>query len=127
MNGIASPFDALNPPVREWRMINAAYPMLGNQSNSTSSFEAVFGVNALVAWRVFEELFPNVNSEKGFETFAEKHLLWGLYFLKCYPTDRVGAVFVRSSVKTFKKWSKHSINHVAALFHKKVRSACVLK
>ena len=72
-----------------------------------------------VAWKVFEGLFPHMNSQQDFDTLSKKHLLWGLYFLKCYPTDRVGAVFVKSSVKTFKKWSKYAVDHVALLFSKK--------
>ena len=104
------------------RIISAAYPMLGKHSTSSSSFRAVFGVCSDVAAIVFQAIVSDARNQKGFKTFSEKHLLWGLYLLKCYPTDRVGSLFAGSSIKTFAKWSKHAVNHIAALFSKKVRS-----
>lgn len=113
--------DNNNPANPALRIVNAAYPMLGDKNSCPSSFRAVFGVCSTVVWKVFEAIISDAKSQKGFETFAEKHLLWGLYLLKCYPTDRVGSLFAGCSIKTFKKWSKHSVDHIAGLFSKKVR------
>ena len=104
------------------RMTNAAYPMLGEHSTSSSSIRAVFGVCSDVASKVFEAIVSDARNQKGFKTFSKKHLLWGLNLLKCYPTDRVGSLFARCSIKTFAKWSKHAVNHVAGLSSKRVSS-----
>ena len=59
-----------NPVNPASRIINAAYPMLGNQSSSSSSFCAVFGVCFNVAWKVFDAIVSDARSQKGFVTLS---------------------------------------------------------
>ena len=102
-------------------MISACKPIIGDSDYCiTHTFLAIFGVTLNVAVQAFLEIADDAQMATGFANFSEQHLLWGLYLLKCYPTDRVGAVFVGATVKTFIKWSKHAINHIATLYSQKV-------
>jgi hypothetical protein len=70
-------------------------------------FKSEFGVSE----KVFRRIWKDVNFTK---TTKPEHVLWGLHFLKCYPTEacmcRATGVKTR---KTVRKWKKNVVTKLA--------------
>ncbi|KAI9357970.1 hypothetical protein DFJ73DRAFT_758102 [Zopfochytrium polystomum] len=48
-------------------------------------------------------------------TFEPRHLLWALYFLKCYPTQPQAASLLKCDEKTFLKWCDRAVDALAEM------------
>ena len=48
------------------------------------------------------------------------HLLWGLHFLRCYPTEQEMALTLRKSIRTIRKWVWEAVARIQLLLPQKV-------
>lgn len=81
-------------------------------------FKAFFGVSPSIcarAWLHLKNVLPT--------DYNEMHLLWTLFFLKCYNTDSVNCSIARCDEKTFRKRIWVVIGKLA--FIKVVRFSCL--
>src|SRR5689334_5252900 len=62
-------------------------------------FRALFGVSFQILLSLWDILQQNAPVQ-----FRREHLLWGLYFLKVYPTETVASCFFAVTEKTWRKW-----------------------
>ena len=82
-------------------------------------FKSNFGCTATQAL----DVWPNIEDsmlEAGFALVKPKHLLWGLCLLKTYSSEDTLASISGASEKTFRKYAKAIIEHIAALYSKVV-------
>ena len=65
------------------------------------------------------EFMIKVGSKKRFYVnhppYKPKHLLWGLYHLKCYPTENQSIGMVGNNEKSYRKWVWVFIEAIASL------------
>ena len=54
------------------------------------------------------------------------HLLWGLHFLRCYPTEEELAARLKQGVRTIRRWLWFVIARLQSLLHQKVCCWCRL-
>ena len=109
----------------ELAIIQAACPIIGQHlrlSTLISSFSSLFGVNVSVASKAYQEIASNARLPRPYTHFSRKHFLWGLYFMKVYPTDVAAASFLNCNKQTFRKWSQHTVKHISLLYGVKVSS-----
>lgn len=74
--------------------------LLGHMVSSHTSerrFRSAFGVSPTVC----AILWQRISLPAGCK---EKHLLWGLFFLKVYDTEHVSRSFPQVDEKTYRKW-----------------------
>jgi hypothetical protein len=109
-------------------LMQAARPIIGNVPRGTAilRFKSFFGVTVEVCTILFLNLlakFEAVTLEddrKFLRRFSEKHLLWALFFLKVYSTERVAASMLDTTEKTYRKWSHALIEEIAKLLNSMV-------
>ena len=72
----------------------------GSDFTAHRRFRGVFGVSPDVCasvWTILGTAMPY--------GATPKHLLWSLFFLKCYATEHVNATVAGTDEKTFRKWA----------------------
>ena len=84
-------------------------------------FKAKFGVTVVVAVQVWNAIISNLNEAevppKGYENLRPVHILYALFFMKCYPTVRqsVGTLGHNVGINNFRKYSYFVIGQIAGL------------
>lgn len=74
-------------------------------------FISLFGLDDVTC-----QQFWNTLIQGGFCLSCQpKRLLWTLYFLKCYPTERNASVMLNIDEKTFRKWVWYVIEEISTL------------
>lgn len=70
------------------------------QSNAVElkKFKSFFGVSPFICARVWASIQPHLGSG-----FKEVHLLWGLFFLRNYPTESIACGLAMCDAKTYRK------------------------
>jgi hypothetical protein len=81
-------------------------------------FLSLFGVSPLVAGIIWEHLITNGNLENGCKP---DHLLWTLFFLKCYAYENVLSQMFKADRKTIRKWIWILVAKIADLSNEVVR------
>ena len=106
-------------------------PMI--QSNSPSfrpidyeRFKAKFGVTVTVCtitWNMVVSKLNRYPHIRGYRFLSPHHLLYALFFLKCYPTARqaIGSLGQYIGLNSFRKYSYFMIRQVASLSNQVVR------
>ena len=77
---------------REW--LDVAEPIIGAGaafSTMLLTFTAFFGVDPLLCHLIWTTLAPSIITLGMTSSYEKKHLLWGLYFMRVYATERVMA------------------------------------
>ena len=102
--------------------LQAAKPVTGNCPATTASlrFKASFGISVevcVVLWNIYIQNFPKP---------SHKHLLWGIYLLKTYPTESVAAALFGTTEKTFRKNSRVVVERIGSLVNLVVRTTLTL-
>ena len=93
-------------------------PNAGSTECEYERFRASFGTSPFVCSILW-------NMIKGSEGSLPKHLLWSLFYLKTFSTERVCASFFRVTEKTFRKWVMIFIKKIGNLTDKVV-SICII-
>ena len=81
-----------------------------------------FGASLKVATQVWLLMEDNEIVEKGMQV---QKFVWALHFLKCYPTDNVGAAKAGVGIKTYRHSVDDIINRISWLEFTVVRKHCV--
>ena len=86
-------------------------------------FTALFGTLPEHVVQAWECLVQRTTVPQG---YTPVHFLWGLYFLKTYPSMHEGAVMVGTNRLTFAKWIKFFIKELELLGKRQLVSTRVL-
>ena len=89
-------------------------------------FSAHFGASPDICVLLWHESTPHDPSGG---KMRPVHLLWALYFLRCYPTEEQLEATVHRSPKTVRKWIWLALNRIQSLLPTKVsvkRCCCVV-
>ena len=70
----------------------------------TRQFRALFGTDINIVCIIYNLMHDETNWETN-KKITVTHVLWGLHFLKCYPTEDIAATFLGTSRKTFRHWA----------------------
>jgi len=82
----------------------------GSRAIGFRKFTAFFGTSPMICaivWHLLRETRPDGSTPE--------HLLWALLLLKRYTIENVNAILVKTSEKTFRKWSHIFINLLASI------------
>lgn len=79
------------------------------QGVTLRKFKALFGVSPIICSKLWFDIL------KMDECFQPHHLLWGLFFLKCYATEDVCSIIAQSDNKTFRKWTWRIVHCLSKL------------
>jgi hypothetical protein len=80
----------------------------------------MFGVSFDLAVIVYDEIRDAVDVDDPMARFTVKHFLMGLFLLKMYSSESSSATTFGCTEKTFRKWSKVVVQHIADLKEAKV-------
>ncbi len=87
-------------------------------------FKATFGVTPEVCSLVWNMIIDSLNDnpvDAKYDNFIPVYMLWSLYFLKMYPTQRTMASVVGPVCpKNFRYWTSFCIKMIASLSNEKV-------
>ena len=95
--------NAVYPTVTEEELQTLSKPMIGLnhpggfRAIDYDRFKAKFGVTPKICSMVWNLVVSNLNQRpriKGFNRLSPEHVLYALFFMKCYPTSRqaIGAL-----------------------------------
>ena len=89
-------------------------------------FKAKFGITTELCALLWNKMVKTLDlgpSNKGFSRLSPVHLLYGLFFLKVYPTSRqsIGSLGVSVGQHQFSNYAKFMIRNIAALKNDVVR------
>lgn len=92
--------------------LGAAFIKHSGQSLRTGRrrFKAFFGCTPQVCAILWQHL--QLSLERG---YTKEHLLWGLFFLKCYNTEHVNRTFANCDEKTFRHRTWRVVGELARL------------
>lgn len=82
-----------------------------NSICANDRFVAFFGVYP----NVCEEVSKLIASQPLLSSCYPCHLLWALYFLKCYPTERTAAIVLHVDEKTYRKWIWYVLDRLSEI------------
>ena len=109
----------------EAEMKRLSLPMIGSNNPSFrpidyQSFKAKFGVTVTVCTQVWNMVVTKMNQYpqiEGYCLLGPDHLLYALFFLKCYPTTRQATGFLGQLIglNSFRKYAYFMIRQVASL------------
>ena len=97
--------------------LNLASPVIGedvSHGTSLSRFKISYGCTPVVCGLIWSKI--NCRNLPDLKSFKQAHLLWGLHFLRKYPTeDDLAAKFNIKSNKTVRKWCRIAVIQIAML------------
>ncbi|KAJ3061317.1 hypothetical protein HDU98_002767 [Podochytrium sp. JEL0797] len=102
-----------------WSLIVKASPVMNLPPNSYFRNRAVWGRRFIAFYGITilsaVDLWLIVRNK--FEAFGLRkiHMLWGLHFLKCYPTEPVGAACFDTTESTWRKYVKLAVRCFAEM------------
>ena len=82
---------------------------------SARHFKALFHYSSTEIQTLWNELNERARELKGALPFKPEHLLFGMYYLKVYPTWDLMAMTTGITEKTLRKWVGMVINHLAEI------------
>jgi hypothetical protein len=85
--------------------------ILGRQNEGSAHCERRFRALFGCSWQTCNAIWHRCRLSVKAKPY---HLLWALLFLKTYESEDVLCILVRTTRKTFRKWSWHVIGSIAA-------------
>lgn len=92
-----------------------------------ADFRSIFGADpdtCAIIWHKIEHRIKQLFQK--FSDVSLKHLLWGLYFLNHYCTERLASATFRTTPKTFRKWSKMIVIQISHLYKTEVSARTII-
>jgi hypothetical protein len=93
-------------------------PLTATNTKINLLFPSLFGVSPVLCGIIWELLTKRGNLDGGCQP---KHLLWTLFFLKCYAYESVLSQVLKSDRKTTRKWIWYLVSKIAELSNETVR------
>lgn len=89
-------------------------------------FQSMFGVTPTVcsiAWNMIISMLNEDPADSEYDKLSPMHMLWTLYYLRCYPKERqISSVVGRVCRNNFRKWVCFLIPSIAGLDNEVVSS-----
>ena len=80
---------------------------------SLEKFKVLFGTSIDVCEHLWNDISVQVRQVPGYQMYQKQHFLWGLYWLRHYPSDRMNALACGCDRKTVVKWTGITVRHIA--------------
>jgi hypothetical protein len=92
-------------------------PLSATDTKINLLFPSLFGVSPVICGIIWEQLIEQGNLERGCKPI---HLLWALFFLKCYACESILSQVLKSDRKTTRKWIWYLVSKIADLSNETV-------